>query len=68
MTRFLRLPQVCDRTGFGRTTIYRKMADGEFPRQVFLGARTVAWIEAEVDQWLEQRIEISRSQTAVERA
>ena len=66
--RFIRLPEVLSRTGYGRTTIYRKMEDGSFPRSVKLGGpledpnafdcRGVAWIEDEVVQWIESRIEV----------
>ena len=65
--RFIRLPEVLTRTGYGRTTIYRKMEDGSFPRSVKLDgppkdpnvfdSRAVAWIEYEVDQWIDSRIE-----------
>jgi len=65
--RFIRLPEVLSRTGYGRTSIYRKMEDRSFPKSVKLGgppidpsvfdSRAVAWIEDEVDQWIESRIE-----------
>ena len=65
--RFIRLPEVLTRTGYGRTTIYRKMEDGSFPRSVKLGgppidpnvfdSRAIAWIEDEVEQWIDSRIE-----------
>ena len=65
--RFIRLPEVLSRTGYGRTSIYRKMEDGSFPRSVKLGgpledpnvfdSRAVAWIEDEVEQWIESIIE-----------
>jgi len=65
--RFIRLPEVLSRTGYGRTSIYRKMEEGTFPRSVKLGgppidpnvfdSRAVAWIEGEVEQWIESRIE-----------
>ena len=65
--RFIRLPEVLTRTVYGRTSIYRKMEEGTFPRSVKLGgppidpnafdSRAVAWIEDEVDQWVESRIE-----------
>ena len=65
--RFIRLPEVLSRTGYGRTSIYRKMEDGDFPKSVKLGgspkdpsvfdSRAVAWIEDEVEQWIESRIE-----------
>ena len=65
--RLIRLPEVLSRTGCGRTTIYRKMEDGSFPRSVKLGgppidpnvfdSRAIAWIEDEVEQWIESRID-----------
>ena len=65
--RFIRLNEVMSRTGYGRTSIYRKMEDGSFPKSLKLGgppkdpnefdSRAVAWIEEEVDQWIESRIE-----------
>ena len=65
--KFIRLPEVLSRTGYGRTTIYRKMEDGTFPKSVKLGnpledpnafdCRAVAWIEDEVDEWVDSRIE-----------
>ena len=65
--RFIRLNEVLSRTGYGRTSIYRKMEEGSFPRSVKLGgpledpeafdSRAVAWIEYEVDQWIDSRIE-----------
>ena len=65
--RFIRLNEVMSRTGYGRTSIYRKMEDGSFPKSLKLGgtpkdpnefdSRAVAWIEDEVDQWIESRIE-----------
>jgi len=65
--RFIRLPEVLSRTGYGRTSIYRKMEDGSFPRSVKLGgppidpnvfdSRAIAWIEDEVEQWIESRID-----------
>ena len=65
--RLIRLPEVLSRTGYGRTSIYRKMEEGTFPRSVKLGgppidpsafdSRAVAWIEDEVEQWIESRIE-----------
>ena len=65
--RFIRLNEVISRTGYGRTSIYRKMEDGSFPNSLKLGgplkdpnefdSRAIAWIEEEVDQWIESRIQ-----------
>jgi prophage regulatory protein len=48
------------RTGLSRSTIYDRVAEGTFPAPVNLGARAVGWVEAEVSQWLFERIEASR--------
>jgi len=50
----LRRKQVESRTGLCRSSLYRMMAEGRFPRQISLGgARAVGWIESEIDRWLE---------------
>lgn len=52
----LKLKTVITMTGLSRSTIYDYMAKGQFPRQVKLGERCVAWIEEEVVAWLDARI------------
>lgn len=44
------------RTALSRTSIYRRIADGTFPRQVALGEKSVAWIEADVEAWMLERV------------
>lgn len=58
--RFLRLPEVMARTGLSRSTIYVRLSKGRFPRPVSLGGRAVGWVEAELDEWLRERIAKSR--------
>ena len=60
--RIVRLPAVQARTGLGRSTIYVRLAEGSFPRPVQLGARAVGWIEEVVDEWIRQRIALSRGE------
>lgn len=55
--RMLRLPGIEERTGLARSTIYRAMKDDGFPQPVRLGARAVAWVETEVEDWLERKIQ-----------
>jgi prophage regulatory protein len=57
----LRLPSVKSRTGLSRSTIYLRIAEGTFPRPVSLGGRAVGWIEAEIQDWLQRRIDASRT-------
>ena len=59
--RMLRLPEVVRRTALSRSQIYRLIVLGTFPRQVPLGERAAGWVEEEVDSWLRERIERSRS-------
>ena len=62
--RLLRLPQVIDATGLGKTTICALQAEGNFPMRVKITAHSVAWVEEEVQAWLTARIERARSETA----
>jgi prophage regulatory protein len=58
----LRLPTVIGKTGKCRSGIYSAIAEGTFPKPISIGARSVGWISAEVDAWIEDRIKQSRSQ------
>ncbi|EGR0390803.1 TPA: AlpA family phage regulatory protein [Vibrio vulnificus] len=55
--RFLKLKEVMEKTALSRSAIYRKMNDGEFPESVSLGERAIAWVESEVDEWMEARLQ-----------
>ena len=69
--RFIRLPEVIDRVGLKRTRIYDLMDSGDFPKCVKLGpppkdlprglpchdCRREAWLEHEIDEWMQSRIE-----------
>lgn len=59
-TDTLRLPTVRRRTGLGRTTIYRLMAEGLFPRSVRLAPRAIGWHRADIEAWLAARPRASR--------
>ena len=59
-TKIIRLPEVMGRTGMGRTSIYAWIAQGTFPRQISLGHRATGWLESEIDEWIDQRIQVSR--------
>jgi prophage regulatory protein len=59
--RALRLRQVSQLTGLGRSMIYQMQAEGRFPQRIKLGERAVGWLESEVRDWLATRIETSRA-------
>jgi len=56
----LRLPAVMRVTGLGRSTIYRLVSDGEFPRPVHLALRAVGWRKTDIDTWFAERIPVDR--------
>lgn len=47
--------EVEKRVGLGRSAIYERMAQGDFPKPVKLGASS-AWVESEIDRWIAARI------------
>lgn len=51
----LRRVQVQARTGLSRSSIYKMMQDGDFPKQRLLGKKMVGWRQVDIDQWLESR-------------
>jgi len=55
--RFLRLANVIARTGLSRSSIYLGISKGTFPQTVGLGTRSVAWLESEIDAWVQTQIE-----------
>lgn len=61
MQNLLRLPQVEAAVGYRRSTLYRLIQRGEFPAPISLGARASAWIEDEVNDWIQKRIAASRN-------
>lgn len=60
----IRLPEVLKRTGFGKAWIYRLISEGRFPAPVKIGVRAVAFVESEVDEWVQSVIETSRNNVA----
>lgn len=54
--RLLRIGSVLERTGLSRTTLYRKIADGTFPKQFRITDRCTAWRESDVDGWVREAL------------
>ncbi|MBV7315426.1 AlpA family transcriptional regulator [Shewanella sp. NIFS-20-20] len=55
--KLIKLKDVIASTGLGRSTIYKYIEDGTFPKAVSLGCRAVAWVESEIQEWILERIE-----------
>jgi prophage regulatory protein len=53
----MRIMDVCQATGLGRSTIYKLMGLGQFPKNCALSPRVVVWNAAEIKAWLESKAE-----------
>ena len=51
-SRLIRLKEVQHRVGLGRSTIYKRMSEGRFPKARSLGPKCVVWVEKEIDEWV----------------
>ncbi|PTA86982.1 DNA-binding protein [Kluyvera sp. Nf5] len=54
--RLLRISDVMNLTGLPKSTIYLKMKNKQFPTQLSIGARSVAWLEDEIQEWILKNI------------
>lgn len=62
--KIIRLPEVMAKTGLSRSTIYLRMSKSAFPKSISLGDRAIGWVEGEIEQWIDERITIAKSQRA----
>lgn len=60
-TKILRLPDVKERTGLSRSTIYLRVANSKFPKPIPLGGRAIGWLEEDIENWLEEQIRIAHA-------
>lgn len=60
-----RFATVKARTGQPRSSLYASIKAGTFPRPVRLGARSVGWVDAEVQKWIDDQVMASRRSAAV---
>lgn len=66
-TALIRRKEVVRLTALSRSRIYDLMKQGAFPNPVRLGAMSVAWVEAEIREWIAARITDSRKKAGVRR-
>lgn len=56
MQRVLKLKEVVARTAKAKSTVYDDVAKGIFPKPIKIGSRASGWLESEIEQWLQERI------------
>ena len=54
--QLIRLPQVKELTCLSKSSIYRLMDEGDFPKQHSIGARSVVWVKSQVEDWCAQKV------------
>ncbi len=59
-TNMLRIGEVCRRTGLSKSQVHRMVEESGFPEPIKLSRRAIAWVAAEVENWLRARIAASR--------
>ena len=53
----IRLKEVIHLTGLTRSSIYKFMKNGCFPKSISLGARAVSWPESDIQEWIKSKIQ-----------
>ena len=57
---FLRQPAMLKRTGLTKSTAYRMIETGQFPKPISISERCVAWVSADVEDWCAKQIELAK--------
>lgn len=59
----MRLPDVLERTGFSKSTLYRLRRQGAFPPGFLIGGTIRAWKASEIQAWID---DLSPSPTPID--
>ena len=62
--KLLKLKDVLAITGLSRSYVYALAQQGIFPKPVKLSERASAWIEAEIEAWIEGRVALRDQEAA----
>jgi prophage regulatory protein len=58
--KLLRLHQVKASTGLSKSSIYARISEGTFPKQIPLGPRLVVWVESDIQNWISEQVSAAR--------
>jgi len=62
--QFLRVRKVTEMVGFSKTTLYARVKEGSFPKPARIGPHSVAFLEADVLNWMKSRFEQHKANKA----
>ena len=54
--QILRMFEVSDRTGLAKSSISEQIRKGSFPKPIKLSPRSVGWLEADINSWLDEKV------------
>jgi prophage regulatory protein len=65
--RILRMKQLIERTSLSRATLYALMSsDPTFPHKIKLTARSIGFLEIEIDEWITKRPRVRQAQETID--
>ena len=53
--KLLRIDSVCELTGLSRSSVYKQMREGDFPKSIFITKGAKGWPETAVSDWINTR-------------
>ncbi|WP_052074516.1 helix-turn-helix transcriptional regulator [Shewanella mangrovi] len=62
--RLIRMNEVTQRIGLCKASVYNRINSGDFPKPVSIGGGRVAWLESDIDQWIESRLSAAGHEAA----
>lgn len=60
----IKMPEVMRRSALGKAWIYKLISQNRFPKPIKIGTRAIAFVESEIDEWINARIKESRKEVA----
>ncbi|WP_288233924.1 AlpA family phage regulatory protein [uncultured Haemophilus sp.] len=60
--RFIKIEEVSRLTALSESQVYRQMKAGKFPENISIGVNSKVWLESEVQEWIDAKIQQHRNQ------
>lgn len=57
----IRLPQVKELTALSKSSIYRLIEEGGFPKQHSLGVRSISWVKSQVEDCILRKVKLAHT-------
>lgn len=64
--RLMRLQDVVEYIGFGKSFIYDEISAGRFPSSVSIKEKSIRWLREDIDEWIDNQVEKHRQKYSEE--